>query len=107
MTPVFAFHEVGSKYDWGYKITHQNLSFLGANDHSAPLPGGMVLGGSNMMNCLQYARGSKYDYNEWEANGCTGWSYNDVLPYFFKSEDIQIDELKTSKYHHADGPNSS
>ena len=104
MTPLFAFHAVGSKYDWGYRIEPQKFSNLGSNENSEPLPGGKVLGGTNMMNSLLYARGSKYDFNEWESNGCTSWSYNDVLPYFLKSEDIQIDELKSSKYHHSGGP---
>ena len=104
MTPLFAFHAVGSKYDWGYRIEPQSLSYRGSKENRAPLPGGKVLGGSNMMNCLQYARGSKYDYNQWDMNGCTGWSYKDVLPYFLKSEDIQTDELKSSKYHHSGGP---
>ena len=57
-----------------------------------------------MLRYLQYARGSKYDYNEWDSNGCTGWSYKDVLPYFLKSEDIQVDELKSFEYHHSGGP---
>ena len=104
MIPLLAFHSVGSKYDWGYRIQPQKLSHQGSVGNSEPFQGGKVLGGSNMMNCLQYARGSKYDYNKWEANGCTGWSYKDVLPYFLKSEDIQIDELKSSKYHHSGGP---
>ena len=57
-----------------------------------------------MLNGMQYTRGSRFDYDEWELNGCTGWSYKDVLPYFMKSEDIQIDELKSSEYHSSGGP---
>ena len=53
---------------------------------------------------MQYTRGSKYDFDEWAANGCTGWSYKEVFPYFLKSEDIQIDELKKSKFHSTGGP---
>ena len=35
---------------------------------------------------MNYMRGSQYDYDEWAANGNTGWSYKDLLPYFKKSE---------------------
>jgi choline dehydrogenase-like flavoprotein len=43
---------------------------------------------------MVHIRGSPNDYDEWAAEGCTGWSYNDVLPYFMKSEDVQIPELQ-------------
>lgn len=57
-----------------------------------------------MLNSLLYARGSRYDFDNWEADGCKGWSYKDVLPYFLKSEDVQIGELKDSPYHNTGGP---
>ena len=41
-------------------------------------------------------RGSRHDYDSWRDEGCVGWSYNDVLPYFIKMEDVQIDTLKDS-----------
>lgn len=55
-----------------------------------------VLGGGSMVNGMVYARGSSYDYDDWAANGATGWSYNDVLPYFLRSENIQIPEFQKS-----------
>ncbi|XP_053402715.1 glucose dehydrogenase [FAD, quinone]-like [Mercenaria mercenaria] len=57
-----------------------------------------------MINLAQYIRGSRYDFDEWAANGCEGWSYKDILPYFLKAEDIHIEELKSSKYHNMGGP---
>lgn len=57
---------------------------------------GRVLGGSSSLNNLQYVRGSRHDYDRWAKDGCKGWSYKDVLPYFIKSEDIQIPELQNS-----------
>ncbi|CAC5424412.1 unnamed protein product [Mytilus coruscus] len=53
---------------------------------------------------MYYVRGSRHDYDKWEKEGCTGWGYDDVLPYFKKSEDIQIPELINSSYHGHGGP---
>ena len=57
-----------------------------------------------MLNGMAYVRVNKADYDEWAENGCDGRSYNDVLPYFLKSEDILIDSLSNSKYHNKGGP---
>jgi len=45
-----------------------------------------------------------YDFDGWKENGCDGWGYDDVLPYFLKSEDIRVEKLKGSKYHYSGGP---
>ena len=93
-----------TEYDWEYYTEPQTKSCLGLKERRSYWPRGKVLGGSHILNAMQYTRGSKYEFDEWAANGCTGWSYEDVLPYFLKSEDIQIDELKSSKYHAEGGP---
>ncbi len=59
-------------------------------------PRGKVLGGTSQLNYMLYIRGHHHDYDTWAANGCEGWSYKDVLPYFKKSENIEIDHLKKS-----------
>lgn len=56
-----------------------------------------------MYNFMQYVRGSRYDFDEWDENGCNGWSYKDVLPYFLKSEDILVKDYETSIYHNKGG----
>jgi len=48
---------------------------------------GRMLGGSSAINGMVYIRGSRHDYDGWAAAGCTGWGWDDVLPYFRKSED--------------------
>ncbi|MDX3977411.1 GMC family oxidoreductase [Shinella sp.] len=58
----------------------------GVNGRSFPLPQGRVLGGSSSINGLNYVRGQSTDYDNWAAAGNPGWSYNDVLPYFRRSE---------------------
>ena len=49
-------------------------------------PRGRTLGGSSSINGLIYVRGQREDYDHWAALGNTGWSHDEVLPYFIKSE---------------------
>lgn len=56
-------------------------------------PRGKGLGGSGSINALVYCRGTPEDFDLWEKMGCEGWGYEDVLPYFMKSEDCSIPEL--------------
>ena len=65
------------------------------------LPRGRVLGGSGSINAMIYIRGNRADYDEWAALGAEGWSYQDVLPYFRRSEDNERGE---DAYHGVGGP---
>ena len=65
------------------------------------IPRGKTLGGSSSTNAMAYVRGNKEDYNEWEALGNKGWGYEEVLPYFKKSESH---EQFGEPYHGEDGP---
>ncbi|WP_120495487.1 GMC family oxidoreductase [Kiloniella sp. EL199] len=64
-------------------------------------PRGKVLGGSSSINAMVYIRGHKKDYDDWAALGNPGWSYQDVLPYFKKSE---VNQLGDDGYRGTDGP---
>jgi choline dehydrogenase len=64
-------------------------------------PRGKALGGSSSINGLIYIRGQREDYDRWAASGCRGWGYDDVLPYFRKSEG---NERGGDAFHGADGP---
>jgi choline dehydrogenase len=55
-------------------------------DRSLYIPRGKMLGGSSSMNAMIYIRGRRQDYDAWEAGGAAGWSYDEVLPYFRRSE---------------------
>jgi choline dehydrogenase len=65
------------------------------------LPRGKTLGGSSSTNAMVYIRGNAADYDGWREAGCTGWGYDDLLPYFKRSED---NERGASEYHGAGGP---
>lgn len=59
----------------------------GLNGRRGYQPRGRGLGGSSLINAMLYVRGHARDYDEWAALGCDGWSWDDVLPWFRKSED--------------------
>lgn len=60
-----------------------------------------VIGGGSSINAQIYTRGNRLDYDEWRQLGCTGWSFEDVLPYFRKAED---NDTHGAPYHGQGGP---
>lgn len=68
-------------------------------------PRGKMLGGSSGINAQVYIRGHARDYDEWARQGCNGWSYAEVLPYFRKSEHYEPEMVPgTEGFHGQDGP---
>ena len=84
-------------YDWGY-FTEPEPAMA---DRPMFLPRGRVLGGSSSINAMIYIRGHRNDYDGWRDLGNDGWGYDDVLPYFRKSEN---QERGASEYHGVGGP---
>ena len=70
------------RYNWRYDTEPDP----GMNGRSIYWPRGKVLGGSSAINGLIYVRGQPEDYEHWAALGNPGWSWQDVLPYFIRSE---------------------
>ena len=77
------------------KVTTQVVSHNNPNEERPPLrkyEQARVLGGGSSINGQMANRGAPTDYDEWEARGAAGWSWNDVLPYFKKVErDLDFD----------------
>ena len=73
----------------------------GLNGRIGYQPRGRGLGGSSAINAMVYIRGNKFDYDQWAQLGCTGWAYDDVLPYFKRSEG---NERGGDEFHGSDGP---
>ncbi|MDP2801860.1 MAG: choline dehydrogenase [Phreatobacter sp.] len=70
------------KFNWGYKTEPQ----AHLNNRQLVWPRGRLIGGSSSINGMIYIRGHARDYDVWRQLGCTGWGYDDVLPYFRKAE---------------------
>jgi choline dehydrogenase len=73
----------------------------GLDNRRLYLPRGRVLGGCGSINAMIYIRGNRADFDEWAAGGAEGWSYQDVLPYFRRSEDNERGE---DAFHGVGGP---
>lgn len=73
----------GTDADWGLTSTVQPRT-----GRSYTVPRGRVLGGSGSINCMTHLRGDRRDFDGWERQGAAGWSFDDVLPYFMRSEHV-------------------
>jgi choline dehydrogenase len=82
--PVGYLYCIGNpRTDWGF----QTAECAGLNGRKLLYPRGKILGGCSSINGMLYLRGQAADYDGWRQMGNTGWGWNDVLPYFIKSED--------------------
>lgn len=86
-----------SEVDWALETVPQKH----LNNRILKVPRGKTLGGSSSTNAMAYVRGNAKDYDDWAALGNTGWSYQEVLPYFIRSEhNAQFQ----NEYHGTGGP---
>ena len=96
--PVATAIEVPTKLNnWAYDTIPQP----GLGGRIGYQPRGKALGGSSAINAMVYTRGHRSDYDHWAALGNPGWSYDDVLPYFKKSEN---NETIADRFHGQGGP---
>jgi choline dehydrogenase-like flavoprotein len=94
---VAALPGYGKLFNWAFKTVPQP----GLNGRCGYQPRGRALGGSSAINAMLYVRGHKSDYDNWATLGCKGWSWEDCLPYFKKSEN---NERGSNNFHGNKGP---
>jgi choline dehydrogenase-like flavoprotein len=97
-TPIGAATMVPTRVgNWAFETVPQ----VGLGGRRGYQPRGKALGGSSSINAMVYVRGHRWDYDHWHALGNPGWSYDEVLPYFMRSEG---NERLGAPYHGHDGP---
>lgn len=82
---------------WGYESEPEPQM----NGRRIAIPRGRLLGGSSSINGMFHIRGHRLDFDDWARAGCTGWSYDEVLPYFIRSESSW---RGAGPYHGGSGP---
>ncbi|MGH2903614.1 MAG: GMC family oxidoreductase [Solirubrobacteraceae bacterium] len=86
-----------TQVDWDYSTAAEPA----LDRRRVYLPRGRTLGGSSSTNAMVYIRGNRTDYDAWREQGCEGWGWDDLLPYFKRAED---NERGASALHGAGGP---
>jgi choline dehydrogenase len=95
--PANAWQVWMTENDWWYPTVPQSA----AANRTIYWPRGKTLGGSSSLNAMIYIRGNRTDYDAWAYQGCAGWDYESLLPFFKKSEDYHGGE---NQFHGAEGP---
>src|SRR3954467_4819021 len=95
--PAAFANQFRTKLDWDYNTEPEPH----CDGRSLYIPRGKGLGGSSSMNAMLYVRGRPLDYDMWAREGCEGWAWEDVRPYFLKAEN---NERGASEHHAVGGP---
>ncbi len=88
-------------YDQRINWMYQTEPDPGTDNRQSYWPRGKVIGGSSSINAMVYIRGHANDFDDWAAKGNPGWGWNDVLPYFKKSE---TSDLGATEWRGGSGP---
>jgi len=88
-----------TEYDWDFTTEAEPAT---AN-RGRYWPRGKTLGGSSSLNAMMYVRGHRTDYDQWAQAGNAGWGYDDVLPYFRRSENF-VGDHGEAQFHGSGGP---
>ncbi|VDK67112.1 unnamed protein product [Onchocerca ochengi] len=100
MPAALMYNLCNDKYNWFYYTQPQKHM----NDRAVYWPRGRVWGGSSTLNAMVYIRGHPLDYDRWEQEGATNWSYKNVLPYFKKAQAHELSKGPSDPYRGWNGP---
>ncbi|CAK1600951.1 unnamed protein product [Parnassius mnemosyne] len=90
-------------YVWPYTMEHQPGVCLGSEEQRCYSPQGKAVGGTSVVNDMIYSRGRPQDWDRIAADGNYGWSYEEILPYYKKSERCELKKYKNAPYRGRDG----
>lgn len=94
----------GTTYDPAYSWMHETEPEAWAGGRRLLMPRGKVVGGSSSINGMIYIRGHRQDYDDWVAAGAQGWSWDELLPHFVRTEDQARPALADGALHGRGGP---
>lgn len=97
MPAALTYNLQNNRHNWFYHTETQ----AGLSNRQLYWPRGKLVGGSSALNAMVYIRGHALDFDRWHAEGATGWNYQNVLPYFKRSETYSKGE---NDYRGGDGP---
>ncbi|XP_031774102.1 glucose dehydrogenase [FAD, quinone] [Apis florea] len=93
---------LGGELDWKYYTSNESHACMSTGG-SCYWPRGKNLGGTTLHHGMAYHRGHRKDYDKWVQQGALGWSWDEVMPYYLKSENnTELDRVGT-KYHRNGG----
>ncbi|CAH1115147.1 unnamed protein product [Psylliodes chrysocephalus] len=99
--------KIFSDYNWGFRTVPQKNACLSVTNHACLVPRGKGVGGTTLINSLQYSRANPENYNQWaRILHDSSWSYKNILKYFKKSENFHWTNTKAPvdlKYHGKEG----
>ncbi|GIY12801.1 glucose dehydrogenase [Caerostris darwini] len=102
--PGIARYFVNSELDWKYKTEPQKYTGSAHINRQALWSSGKGLGGSSLFNGLIFSRGNPKNYDDWAAQGASGWSFREVWPYFLKQASNWDLDFVANGYHSVGGP---
>ncbi|KAI8435573.1 hypothetical protein MSG28_003850 [Choristoneura fumiferana] len=106
MLPGLPLYIPNSEQDWNHTAAFDKNRKEYQQDTVTPLPQGKMLGGTSTMNSMLYVRGNPNDYQTWaDTVNDDSWNYENILPYFKKSEYMDDPSIRQSKYKDFHGTN--
>lgn len=99
--PALWANSVGTEMDWNYRAKEDETFGQSLDGKTVRVVRGKCLGGTTAINTMLYDRGLESDYLKLEKAGLTGWSFEDVLKYYKRSEDCRFEKI--TKHHAVSG----